>query len=272
MEDTKTIEGGAPAPIIGGGAPEVTLPDWVKEQPEDLREGLRGYESAEAAFRDALAMKAKLAEGGLKAPGKDGTAEQWEAFYKARRGGVSAPEKYSFEANEERLGKMGVSKAEYAALSKALFDRGVPDDIHSDVMAALEKMTLEEVANLKNARAIEQEKTKAALMRDWGAENYGRNIDAVNKLLAKYPGAGKAIAEAGLGGNEALIRLLHAFAESSGEGGIAGGGGETGDPDALLKALKESAEYTDVSHPGHAAAMKREFELYRLKARKLMKG
>lgn len=270
-DDNKAGAGGNPEPIIGGGAPEVTYPDWVKSQPEDIREGLKGYASAEDAFRDALSMKAKLAEGGLRAPGKDGTPEEWEAFYKARRGGVSGPEKYSFDASEERLGKMGVSRKEYESFTKELFAKGIPDEIHGDVMAALEKTSAEELNALRNARAIEAENTKAALMREWGAENYGRNIDAVNKLLAKYPGVGKAIAENGLGTNEALIRMLHAFAQESTEGGIAGEG-ERGDPDAMLKALKESDEYKDVEHPGHAAAMKREFELYRMKARALARG
>lgn len=267
--ETKTPE----TPIVGGGAPEAGVPEWISSQPEDLRESLKGYETQEAALRDISALKTKLNEAGLRAPEKGADDSAWDAYRKARRGGLSDPKNYTFKADDERLGGMGMSRAEYDAFSKELFDKGIPDEIHGDVMSALEKLTKDEVSRMQNARAIERANTEANLKREWGADNYAKNINAVNALLKRFPGMDKVIAENGLGTNESVIRMLHAFAQEAEEGTFGGGEGNGGaDPDLLLKALRESPEYRDISHPGHASAMKREMELYERKARKLARS
>lgn len=260
-------------PIVGGGAPEAGVPEWISSQPEDLRESLKGYETQEAALRDISVLKTKLSESGLRAPGKDADDAAWDAYRKARRGGISDPKNYTFNADDARLDGMGMSRSEYEALSKDLFDKGFSDDVHSDVMSAIEKLTKDEVSRLQNARAIERATTEANLKREWGADNYAKNINAVNALLKRFPGMDKVIAENGLGVNEAVIRMLHAFAQEAEEGTFGGGEGNGGaDPDQLLQALRESPEYRNISHPGHASAMKREMELYERKARKLARG
>lgn len=272
-EETNIETSTQDAPIVGGGAPEAGVPEWISSQPEDLRESLKGYETQEAALRDISALKTKLAESGLRAPEKDADDAAWDAYRKARRGGISDPKNYTFKAEDARLDGMGMSRAEYEAFSKELFDKGIPDEVHGDVMSALEKLTKAEVERLQNARAIERANTEANLKREWGADNYAKNINAVNTLIKRFPGMDKVIAENGLGVNESVIRMLHAFAQEA-EEGVFGGGEENGgaDPDKLLQSLRESPEYRDISHPGHASAMKREMELYERKARKLARG
>lgn len=274
MSEETNIEPKTPeTPIVGGGAPEAGIPEWISSQPEDLRESLKGYETQEAALRDISALKTKLNEAGLRAPEKGADDSAWDAYRKARRGGLSDPKNYTFKADDERLGGMGMSRAEYDAFSKELFDKGIPDEIHGDVMSALEKLTKDEVTRMQNARAIERSNTEANLKREWGADNYAKNINAVNNLLKRFPGMDKVIAENGLGANESVIRMLHAFAQEAEEGTFGGGEGNGGaDPDQLLQSLRESPEYRDISHPGHASAMKREMELYERKARKLARG
>lgn len=274
MSEETNIETNTPEmPIVGGGAPEAGVPEWISSQPEDLRESLKGYETQEAALRDISALKTKLNEAGLRAPEKGADDSAWDAYRKARRGGLSDPKNYTFKADDERLGGMGMSRAEYDAFSKELFDKGIPDEIHGDVMSALEKLTKDEVSRMQNARAIERANTEANLKREWGADNYAKNINAVNALLKRFPGMDKVIAENGLGTNESVIRMLHAFAQEAEEGTFGGGEGNGGaDPDQLLQSLRASPEYRDISHPGHASAMKREMELYERKARKLARS
>lgn len=247
---------------MGAGATEVGVPEWVSTQPEDLRDSLKGYESQEAALRDISALKAKLSQTGLKAPEEGAEASAWEDYYKARRGGISDPANYTFVADEKALDGLGMSKGEYDSLSKMLFDKGIPDDVHATVMNSLTELTKTEVARLQNARVVEQSQTRAALEREWGKDAYAKNINSVNALLQKYPDVSKAIAENGLGANKALIEMLYSFAQDAQEGGFGGGEEGRGDPEALLKSLLESPEYRDINHPGHRAAMKRELQLY----------
>ena len=241
---------------------------WTDSLPEELKghPHLKRFKSANDVIKSYVGLCSMAGKKGLMAPPEGASQAEIEAYLSTRRGGVESADAYSIKY--EMVKNYGLTEDAYKALCTDLFNAGLSDREHGNVMRAfanlrnIEKRSWVEENNANCERALVEAK------HHWGMD-YETKLSAVKQLMNAFPEAKKILTQAGAQNHFHVLDMLARFAESASEGGAPKDNGSAPDAktiDGEIDKLVASAAYNDPSSPGHQAAMAQFWKLMDKKA------
>lgn len=169
----------------------------------------------------------------IKRPGKDATAEEWDAFYKS----IGKPEKasdYEVSLPENDTRPPEQMEAERALIQEMFHEAGITPEqgakllefrnkIFQEQTAAAQKAEAERVAAIK----AKNETEAADLAKEWGERN-DENMEYARRAIRQFMPADKNVASRmisaieGVVGYRETIKMLHGIGKGLAEGDAAG--------------------------------------------------
>jgi len=196
-EDASTGSGGGSVDQATSGS-DRELPGWTQNIPTEHRDYASKFDSFKE-FIGEMRKRGEAAEGSVKVPGDDASAEEWDSFMRAV-GKPENPDGYELSGADESTLSEFKTMAHEAGLTKkqasALFERYMK--LATSQREAIQKRMVEQ-----------KEQVETKLKEEWG-KDYDANINAMQRFAKKFgsPEAAKAIAELGIGNNETLIKMF----------------------------------------------------------------
>lgn len=247
---------------------ENTETSWTDSLPEELKGNphLKRFKSQNDVIKSYVGLCSMAGKKGLMPPPEGATQAEIEAYLSTRRGGVESADAYSIKY--EMVKNYGLTEEAYKGLCNDLFNAGLSDREHGNVMRAfanlrnIEKRAWVEENNTNCERALIEAK------HHWGMD-YEAKLSGVKQLMNAFPEAKKILTQAGAQNHFHVLDMLSRFAEIASEGGAPKDNGSAPDAktlDAELEKLVASAAYNDPSSPGHQAAMSQFWKLMDKKA------
>jgi len=196
----------SPISFEGGCESDGGTENWRESLPEEYRESswASKYESADEFYKgvDNMASLVGKKSEGINRPGEDATAEDWDAFYKD----LGRPDEagdYRFQLNEENA--KWFQEGDTEAITNMFHEAGLMPEQGQKLLDAYMEWTGGKMENFQEALVENRADSEKALKGEWGAD-YDKNV-ATAQRGAKAAGVMEALEEAGLGNNQAVLKL-----------------------------------------------------------------
>ncbi|CAB4156991.1 hypothetical protein UFOVP747_11 [uncultured Caudovirales phage] len=245
-------------------------PEWLPEEyrADPAFQSFKDVASLAKSFKDTQAFvgadKAML----LRLP-KDEAAPEWADVW-AKLGRPEAADKYELKAPEAH------DPALLEGFRQTFHEAGLSQKQVAKIMDAYSGVYGAQAEAMNAKIEADVKATEAALRQEWGA-GYEERIHAATAMIKSVGGedALKAINDAGMGRNPAILKLFAKLAEQTGQaGGMRGGnqgGFQTKTPQQAQSEIAAKqrdpqffAAYTNKDHPAHAETVREMRDLYTL--------
>lgn len=241
---------------------------WTDSLPEELKANphLKTFKSANDVIKSYVGLCSMAGKKGLMPPPPGADSNDVQAYLAARRGSVDSPEAYSVKY--EQIKQFGISEEAYKQFSQNLFNAGLSDREHTQVVRTFAQFReYERQAWIKENNA-NCEQALLDAKHAWGVD-YESKLTGVKELMKQFPEAKKAFEALGVQNNFHVLDMLATFAGTTREGGaprLQGQAVDAGSIEAQLNKLVASPAYNDPTSPAHAAAMEQFWKLMAQKA------